>query len=284
MLSFSPRLRSSASVIRRSGVFVFGPAWSRNKEKALKADVFVQEFARDEVPSYPCPSCGQSHLSVKNFLSEKNGDTKRNSGEEGWEPEYDEYLFSLVLVCGYCQETVFVSGDGYLDEEYDVDHNGNWSRHWVVKYRPKYFFPSLKFIDFPAATPKEVKENIDAASALFHAHPTASCNTLRIAAEGVLTSLGVPEPAAGEFISFGNRIKQLPQESTERTLLDAIRWLGNDGSHSKSLITHADAQDAFEVMNLLVEEVYSDRKRKIQELAKVINQHKGPVRLRGFRD
>jgi len=250
----------------------------------LKTEVFVKEFTQEGVPSYPCPSCGQSHLSVKTFISENNGVTKRNKGTDEWEPEYDEYVFSLTLECGRCQETVLVSGDGYLDEEYDVDEYENWSRYWVAKYRPKYFFPSLKFIDFPAATPKEVKENIDAASALFYAHPTASCNTLRIAAEDVLTSLGVPEPAAGEFISFGNRIKLLPEDSTERTLLDAIRWLGNDGSHSKSLITHADAQDAFEVMNLLVEEVYSDRKKKIQELAKVINQHKGPVRLRGFRD
>ena len=250
----------------------------------MKAEVFAKEFTKNAVPSYPCPSCRQSHLSVKEFRSETNGATKRNSGCDAWEPEYDEYVFSLTLECGRCLETVFVSGDGYVEQEIDVDEHDNWSRRWVVQYRPKYFVPSLKFIEFPAATPKEVKENIDAAAALFHAHPTASCNTLRIAAEDVLTSLGVPEPNAGEFVSFGNRIKLLPEESTERKLLNAIRWLGNDGSHSKSLITHADAQDAFEVMNLLVEEVYSDRKRKIQELAEVINQHKGPVRLRGFRD
>jgi hypothetical protein len=245
---------------------------------------FVKEFTKEEIPSYPCPSCGAAELVSKALICEKNAATKRNGGDEDWEPEYDEHVFNLMLECRRCLETLFVSGDTYTDEEIEADSETNWSRYYILKFRPKYIFPSLKFISCPNATPKEVKANVDAAAALYYAHPTACCNTLRIAAEDILTSLGVPESEVGKYISFGARIKELPEESTERTLLEAIRWLGNDGSHSKSLITHADAQDAFEVMNLLIEEVYSDRKKKIQDLAKVINQHKGPVRLRGYRD
>ena len=250
----------------------------------MKPEVFIREFAQEDVPEYPCPSCGKSKLYKKAFVSESNAATKRNGGSEDWEPDWDEYVFSLTLECKGCLETVFVSGDGYVDEEIDVDEHENWSRQWVVKYRPKYFFPPLRFIEYPQATPREVKENVDSAAALFYAHPAASCNALRMAAEEVLTSLGVAEPGVGEFVSLANRIKKLPEDSAERNLLDAIRWQGNDGSHSKSMITHADAEDTFNLMNLLIEEVYSDRKRKIQELAKAINEHKGPVRLRGFRD
>lgn len=250
----------------------------------MKPEVFVREFAKEDVPAYPCPSCGKSELSDKAFVSESSGATKRNSGSEEWEPEYDEYVFSLTLACPRCLETVFVTGDGYLDEEIDVDQYDNWSRQWVVKYRPKYFFPALRFIEYPQATPREVKENVDSAAALFYANPAASCNALRMAAEEVLTSLGVAEAGIGEFVSLASRIKKLPEDSAERNLLDAIRWQGNDGSHSKSIITHADAEDTFNLMNLLIEEVYSDRKRKIQELAKAINEHKGPVRMRGFKD
>lgn len=250
----------------------------------MKTEVFVNEFTKDEIPSYPCPSCGKSELVTKSFVYEEKGSTKRQRGEEWWEPEYDEHVFSLTLECKRCLETVFVTGDGYLDEEIDVDQHENWSRYWVVKYRPKYFFPALRFIEYPEATPREVKERVDAAAALFYAHPAAACNALRMAAEEVLTSLGVPEPPAGKFVSLASRIKELPEDSNERNLLDAIRWQGNDGSHSKSIITHADAEDTFSLMNLLIEEAYSDRKQKIQELAKAINEVKGPVRLRGFRD
>lgn len=250
----------------------------------MKLEVFVREFVKGEIPEYPCPSCGKLKLSEKAFVSEADASTKRNGGSEGWEPEYDEYVFSLTLECTGCFETIFVSGDGYVDEEIDVDDHENWSRHLVVKYRPKYFFSALRFIDYPNATPKDVKESVDAAAALFYAHPAASCNSLRMAAEGIVTSLGVPESARGKFVSLEKRIKQLPESSTERNLLDAIRWQGNNGSHSNSIITHADTEDSFNIINLLIEEVYSDRKRKIQELADAINLRKGPVRLHGFRE
>ena len=250
----------------------------------MKPEVFIREFAQEDVPEYPCPSCGKSKLSKKAFVSETNAATKRNGDSEAWEPDWDEYVFSLTLECKGCLETVFVSGDGYVDEEIDVDEHENWSRQWVVKYRPKYFFPALRFIEYPKATPREVKENVDSAAALFYANPAASCNALRMAAEEVLTSLGVAEAGVGEFVSLASRIKKLPEDSTERNLLDAIRWQCNDVSHSKSIITYADAEDTFNLMNLLIEEAYSDRKRKIKELAKAINEHKGPVRLRGFRD
>lgn len=250
----------------------------------MKPEVFITDFTEDGVPSYPCPSCGKSELLRKAFLSEFDSRTKRERDSSDWEPEYDQYVFSLTLECPRCFETVFVSGEGYVDEEIDVDQHDNWSRQWIARYRPKYFFPHLRFIDYPQATPKEVKESIDSASALFYAHPAASCNALRMAAEEVLTSLGVPEPEEGKFAPLAKRIKELPENSTERNLLDAIRFQGNDGSHANSIIPHADAEDTFNLMNLLVEEVYSDRKRKIQELAKAINDHKGPVRLRGYRD
>ncbi|MDT4870378.1 hypothetical protein FQZ97_1054550 [compost metagenome] len=169
-----------------------------------------------------------------------------------------------------------------MEEEYDVDSEERWSRYWVKYLRPKNFFPSLKFIICPPATPKEVQANLEAAAALYYAYPSASCNSLRMAAEEVLTSLGVPEPPPGEFVSFGNRIKKLPEDSNEYNLLDAIRWLGNEGSHSGSSITHKDAEHAFEVIDLLIEECYSDRKKKIHELAAAIRKHKGPVGSRGF--
>lgn len=249
----------------------------------MRSELFVIEFAKEDVPSYPCPACEKSELSTKDFTYVENGTTQTNSGLEEWEPEYSGYTFSLTLECARCRETVFVSGDGYLDQEIDVDQHDNWSRHWLVKFRPKYFFPPLRFIQCPSATPKEVKEGVDSASALFYAHPAAACNALRMAAEEVITSLGVPEAAVGEFLSLAKRIKQLPEESAERNLLNAIRLQGNDGSHSNSIITHADAEDTFNIMNMLIDEVYSDRKKKIQELAAAINEHKGPVRLRGYR-
>lgn len=248
----------------------------------MKQDYFETAFAQESFPKYDCPSCRKSELEVTNFTSTQNGYTKRNSSDRDWDFEWDEHLFSATLECKNCKETVFCTGDGFVDEDFDGDSEGDFRRYHFLSYRPKFFFPSLKFIDFPVATPKEVQESIHTACAMYHSYPASACNALRIAAEDILTSLGVPEPEAGEYRSLAKRSKELPEDSQERLLLDAIRWLGNDGSHSNTLITHRDAQDAFEVMDLLIEKVYSDRAMKIQELAKAIREHKGPVRLRGL--
>lgn len=248
----------------------------------MKQDYFEIAFAQSNFPKYDCPSCRNSELEVTNFTSTENGNTKRNNSDRDWDFEWDEHVFSATLECKKCKETVFCAGDGFVDEDFDEDGEENFRRYHFVSYRPKFFFPSLKFLDFPVATPKEVQGSINTACAMYHSYPASACNALRIAAEDILTTLGVPEPEAGEYSSLAKRSKELPEDSQERLLLDAIRWLGNDGSHSKTLITHRDAQDAFEVMDLLIEKVYSDRAMKIQELAKAIREHKGPIRLRGL--
>ena len=247
----------------------------------MNQDLFITDVTGSDFPTYPCPSCEKQDLRKVSFLSVESGATKKNRGEDWWEPEYDEHIFNMTMECSSCGETVFATGDGYIDEEVEIIREDHWERNYVLRHRPKYFFPALKFIECPAATPKEVQRNLESASSIYFSNPASACNSLRIAAEGIMTSLGVPEPEPGDFVSFGNRIKALAEESVEYKLLNAIRWLGNNGSHADTLITHKDAQDAFEVMDFLIEEVYSDRKKKINEIASLINEHKGPVRLRG---
>ncbi|HDQ4152932.1 DUF4145 domain-containing protein [Pseudomonas aeruginosa] len=243
---------------------------------------FNTAFTQDAIPSYKCPACMKANLVEEEFMPSCTAYTRIHRGEDWWGPECEELIFRLTLKCPRCDDLVFVHGDGYIDEEITTEGEHDWSKRWVSYYQPKNFFPPLKFIDCPAATPREVQASLNSASCLYYSHPAAACNCLRMAAEDILTSLGVAIPEAGEFVSFGNRIKQLPEKSTEYNLLDAVRWLGNAGSHSGSKITHKDAEHAFTVIDLLIEEVYSDRKKKIHELAAAIREHKGPVGFRGF--
>lgn len=238
---------------------------------------FSTSFSEGNIPEYRCPFCLNASLVKEDLSIHSTASSNRNRHEDWWEYEHEETVFRLILRCPRCDELVFAHGDGFIDEEFDVDSEEQWSRYYVQYIRPKNFFPPLKFIICPPATPKEVQAHLETASSLFHAYPSASCNSLRMAAEDILTSLGVPEAKPGGFLSFGNRIKKLPDSSNEYNLLDAIRWLGNEGSHSGSKISHEDAGHAFEVIDLLLEECYGDRKKKIHDLAAAIRKHKGPV-------
>ncbi|MGP3789457.1 DUF4145 domain-containing protein [Pseudomonas sp. B392_1p] len=246
----------------------------------MDESLFITTYAENQIPSLECPCCRNAPLSINELVVQATAASDMARSEDWWELEYEELVFRLTLKCPHCRETVFAQGDGYVEEEIEVDNYGDWTRHWVKYLRPKYFFPSLKFVSCPAATPEEVQKHLDAASALYFSNPAACCNSLRMAAEEILTSLGVLTGQPGNFISFGNRIHKLPESSSEYNLLDAIRWLGNAGSHSGSAITHKDAENAFNVIDLLVDECYSDRKKKIHELAAAIRASKGPIALR----
>ncbi|WP_223549351.1 DUF4145 domain-containing protein [Pseudomonas sp. A-B-19] len=248
----------------------------------MDKNYFQTYFDLRDIPAYGCPVCNKGMLVKESHLADSTAATKRATDQgcrEGWwEPEYEESIFRVDFKCSHCDELVFAIGDGFIEQEHDVDGNGNWERYWVNYYRPKHFWPSLKFIDCPLATPSEVKRHIEASSALYYSHPAASCNSMRMAAEEVLNALGVERSTKENYISLGNRIKLLPEESSEYALLDAIRWLGNDGSHSDSIINHTDVESAFSIMELLVDELYSDRKHKVKEMAARIREHRGPVR------
>ncbi len=58
--------------------------------------------------------------------------------------------------------------------------------------------------------------------------------------------------------------------------LEAIKWLGNAGSHSHKTISHDDVLDAYDLMEISLEEIFDNKKLKAKRIAKKINKHKGP--------
>lgn len=238
-------------------------------------------FTKESIHRYTCPYCYSGELRLEgDFNSQETVASKAEHGEDYWEPEFIQLIFSCTLKCSSCGEFVFVVGDGSVEEEYFERPDGGWDRGYVEFYRPSYFHPALQLIDFPAASPVNVIATLKTAFAYYFSSPSTCCNSIRAAAEEILTTLGVPaQPESGEgYLSFGRRIQMLgDDDQSVRALFDAIRWLGNYGSHPGTQVKFEDALNAFEIMELLLEEVYSDRKRKIQELAAAINSRKGPI-------
>ena len=166
-----------------------------------------------------------------------------------------------------------------MEQDHDVDERGAWTSEYINYYTPKFFYPPIQIVKCPEKTPYLVREQVIAASSLYFAHPDSCCNSIRAAAEEVLTDLGIPAlDDKGAYVRFVSRINQLPQEKESvKALFNAIRWLGNHGSHPGEGLRPSHALDAFDILELLLEELYSDNRLKIQELAKRINEVKGPV-------
>lgn len=249
----------------------------------LKRSQLEYAFAASNVPPYPCPHCEAGILQVEGKLDSHVTEASKKDQDYGFDPDFVVLSFRGKLVCTTCSDIVSVVGTGGVEIEHEVDENGDWSSEWVEYFNPRFFHPPLKLVNCPEKTPYSVKEKVWAACEAYFCQPDSCCNSLRAAAEEVLTDLKIDvKKAGGGYLSFSSRINQLPPErEAVKALFDAIRWLGNHGSHSDSSLSRSDALDAFDVMNLLLEELYSETRLKARELAKRINDAKGPVGRHG---
>ena len=249
----------------------------------LKREQLLYAFDEANIPAYQCTHCLTGVLKLEGSLDSHETYASKRDQDYGYDPDLVVLTFGCKLKCSSCSDFVFVSGSGGVEVEHETDDDGQWVSHWAPYYNPKFFYPPLALVVCPDKTPYLVQEKTRAASALFFAQPDSCCNNIRAAAEEILTDLKVDlKTPAGGFVKFSDRINKLPTEREGvKALFDALRWLGNHGSHPGSGLKMSDALDAFDIMSLLLEELYSDTRLKAQELARRINVAKGPVGKHG---
>ncbi len=61
-------------------------------------------------------------------------------------------------------------------------------------------------------------------------------------------------------------------------ILLAIKWLGNSGSHPGA-ITRGDVLDAFDMLELVLDNLYGTTKATIMKKVRAVNKKKGPANL-----
>jgi len=134
---------------------------------------------------------------------------------------------------------------------------------------------------FPEETPDDVAEELGTSFALFFCDPSSSANHMRIALEHLLTHLRIKRYITSggrrRYLSLHNRIELLPGTYEHvKDIFLAIKWLGNAGSHSQHEVSTDDVLDAYELMEELLAEVITSKRKKAKSLAKQINKKKGP--------
>ncbi len=86
--------------------------------------------------------------------------------------------------------------------------------------------------------------------------------------------------AQDQFIHLSRRIElfqQSDQDNAERA--DALRWIGNFGSHPEAL-TKNDLFDAYDILEVLMEDLYVGHQRSVREMVAQITGAKAPRRRR----
>jgi len=229
-------------------------------------------FFKDMQVEWPCPQCGQKTLLIipESLVVNETHDTNKHSSESWFEPEMDVSIFSCMARCSrrQCGEVVACLGNsGWERQDWDDEMSGNGYYQW---FHPKSFFPSLHPFELPTKCPEEIAEPLQAAFSVFLIQPGAAANLIRISVERMLTAMGVTEKNEKDRrITLHIRLGMLPELYVSfKDPLMAIKFLGNAGSHTYDKVKIKDIEDAFEIMEYVVNDLFSGRKESVEVLTK----------------
>lgn len=238
---------------------------------------------KTEWPYLPCPSCADGALSPDDdgLKTVDSGAAIRYRDHENWEPDWLTGRFHGVLKCHRpdCQETVVVAGDYKVDF---VDGRANeWrDQPWGEYVRLRFARPPLRLLDAPPGTPKVVTEAIDSASEVLWSDPGAAANRLRVGIDHLLTARGVPKTAprakgGRRRLTTHQRIERFTAtQPTAGSFLEAVKWIGNAGSHD-TVLTATDVLKGAQMLERALRLLYEKQDKDLERLAQQINRRKG---------
>lgn len=242
-------------------------------------------FSEDSWPYLPCGLCGRGQLSPEVETKESVA-TRKYRDHEGWEPDWISGIFSGVLTCGNkgCGEHSTVIGEMKVDAK--RTEGRNWQEQYGTFLKIAVVHPPLPLIRFPEATPIEIRDRVSAASSILWSQPSAAANRLRAAVEELLSAKGVRKTADNSpkaiaktgrkrrRLSTHERIEILRQsEPVIADALEAVKWIGNEGSHEESL-TCEDVLVGVQLLGRAIDLSFDTSPAELARLAAKINRNR----------
>ncbi len=252
-------------------------------------------FEKEELPHWLCPECHAGHLRlVEDSFKEKELLCSRNANSKD-DIDYHKYSYSTIFECDNTRCNESFSSCGHLEVFITYDNFGlfegkyrNDLRMGDVRLTPKYFHPSLDIFPIPSTCPESVAKEIKLSFQLFFCSPAASANHIRKSIENLLTDSGIErfsKKNQQDFISLDNRIKIYKSRNSsdaERERVEnrvgehmlAIKWIGNEGSHGE--LSRDDLLDAYDILEIILDELYVGHKKAVEDKVSEINKTKKP--------
>lgn len=243
-------------------------------------------FTENGFSYFTCPHCMRGNLEAKKVIVIESNESRILQKNPEWEPCWVSGVFHAALECtsGSCAETVVCIGDyvyDWVDKWEDNEPSGDYQPY----YSPRFFYPNLKLFKVPERVPEKISNVLDESFSLFFCNPSSAANMARIALEKTLDHLKVrtfsSKTGKRNRLSLHNRLDHLPDKfSEEKHLFEAIKWLGNAGSHDNKGIDHKSLELCYAIFEKLLIKIFSTENEKIDKLAKEVNKRKGPIKSR----
>jgi len=240
----------------------------------------LEPFTADNIPPFPCPTCGASLVKREKGLNCNQSSEARVHYEIDCDYESCFGIFVLRLLCSQtsCKESVDCVGNYCVNQ----DERPTGEPYWTNVLTPLFFNPTILIFSLPKHFPEPIRKPLLESFSLFWSNPSASGNSLRIALEALMDNQRVNKSArnkAGKRFhrKLHDRIVEFAGKNSDiGDKLLALKWLGNSGSHEKGLKPE-DLVTGLKLMEYAIEELFEKRSRNLAATAKRINRRKGPV-------
>lgn len=242
---------------------------------ASNRDLWLESFDRNNIPALPCPSCrvGRLALDDETYSWRRLGTSDQFHSKFGYTPEEDYGRFVCQLVCsnGYCREVISVAGD---TEELLTAVSDDGNRYDTILY-PKIMLPGPPLMDIPEGTPVLAVEAIKQAFNAFWGDRGSAANRLRISVERIMDAHGIPKQDGGKDLKLFRRIELFGEQNADsKDMLDALRHVGNLGSHDGDVSREA-LLDAFEIYQEWLRNFYGKYPNRMRALTERLIATKG---------
>ncbi len=223
-----------------------------------------ESFTNDRLPAWCCPACLNASLVLVqgSFTTRDTSDSLRHRGEDWYTEEDDREVFCCMLECSRaeCRESVAVTGTGR--GQVDVDEQMR-KVGWYTRYRAVSFVPPLPIFRVPEACPEDIKNQLTTIAALIPVSLNAAVNALRVTLELLLDELKVPrltEAVLPKRIPLAKRILHGKATLGDHfSAFDALKDLGNHGSHTNRHIRRSHFEGACQIIDELIQQLFAPR-------------------------
>lgn len=194
-----------------------------------------------------------------------------------WEPEWVRESFVALLKCDECGEVVTVAGTRRLSTYEDYE---NQEQCLQASYYVRHIYPAPHIIEVSDDLPTECAKHLKLAFELYWVDGAAAASRLRILVERLMDHFDVPIEGKGNkdknhALSLSERIAEFEKmKPGHKDALDALRFVGNHGSHAGQSDQKA-LLDAFEILEGALSELVDNKRAKLAAKAKALIQSKG---------
>ena len=252
----------------------------------VNRSIWKEPLKGSHVPNWHCPACNGGYLKQRpdSLHFWETSDSREAHDHEAWEPEWSSYRFSMLLVCNNdrCLEPVAVIGDRKV-EILQSSFDGDFEQ--IEYFYPQHVHPSPPLIIIADSYPEPVIKELRLSFIASWSDFSSAGNHIRSAVERLLDNLREPKSkpklnkhGKRERQSLHARILGLARRDKELSeSLLAVKWIGNEGSHSDQL-TRDNIFDALDILDVILDDLFIRNRSRVKKLITAINRKKGPAK------